>query len=131
MEIFLNVHREHRMRRLLSVVVAASCIMIIGDNGEAEASSRQEGAASFYSHGKRTANGERFNPAGLTAAHRSLPFGTKVKVTHRKSGKSVVVRINDRGPFTKKRIIDVSHGAAKQLGMISAGVAQVVVEVVN
>ena len=119
------------MRGLYSVVAALSCVMIIGAHGGAQASSRQEGTASFYFHGKRTANGERFNPQGLTAAHRSLPFGTKVKVTHRRSGKSVVVRINDRGPFAKKRIIDVSHGAAKRLGMVSAGVAPVIVEVLN
>lgn len=87
--------------------------------------------ASYYSHGSRTANGERFNPNALTAAHRTLPFGTKVRVTHRKSGRSVVVRINDRGPFAKKRIIDVSRGAARALGMIRSGVARVVVEVVN
>jgi rare lipoprotein A len=119
------------MKRLFSFVAALSCALVIGGHLEASASSRQEGTASFYRHGKRTANGERFNPRGLTAAHRSLPFGTRVKVTHRKNGKSVIVRINDRGPFAKRRIIDLSHGAAQQLGMLNSGVAPVIVEVVN
>jgi len=91
--------------------------------GQADAA--QTGKASYYKHGARTANGERFNPNGYTAAHRTLPFGTKVLVTNVKTGKSVIVRINDRGPFIKSRIIDVSYGAAKVLGMTGAGVATV------
>ncbi len=87
------------------------------------------GFASFYKHGSRTANGERFNPMGLTAAHRSLPFGTRVKVTNMKTGKSVVVRINDRGPFIKNRVIDLSLGAAKVVGLNRSGVAKVQVVV--
>ena len=74
------------------------------------------GQASFYSYDQPTASGERFNPGALTAAHRTLPFGTKVRVTDVKSRKSVVVRINDRGPFIKGRIIDLSKGAAGALG---------------
>jgi rare lipoprotein A len=83
----------------------------------------QSGGASWYGHGSRTASGERFNPGGMTAAHRSLPFGTRVKVVHKGTGRSVVVRINDRGPFTRGRIIDLSRGSARALGM--GGVAQV------
>ena len=83
------------------------------------------GYASYYKSGKRTANGERFNPMALTAAHRSLPFGTRVEVTNVKSGKSVVVRINDRGPFIKGRVIDLSLGAAKVVGLNRSGVAKV------
>lgn len=83
----------------------------------------QTGGASWYGHGSRTASGERFNTGGLTAAHRSLPFGTRVKVVHKGTGRSVVVRINDRGPFVRGRIIDLSKGAARALGM--GGVAQV------
>ena len=83
----------------------------------------QSGGASWYGHGSRTASGERFNPGGMTAAHRSLPFGTRVKVVHRGTGRSVVVRINDRGPFVRGRIIDLSRGASRALGM--GGVAQV------
>lgn len=93
------------------------------------------GMASYYSYEgsahRRTANGERFNPHQLTAAHRSLPFGTKVRVTNTRNGRSVVVRINDRGPFIGGRIIDVSLGAAKQIGMISSGVAMVQLEVLQ
>lgn len=70
------------------------------------------------------------NPAKLTAAHRSLPFGTKLKVTNKRNGKSVVVRINDRGPFIKGRVIDVSKAAAKDIGMVSSGTAQVCYQVI-
>jgi rare lipoprotein A len=69
--------------------------------------------------GKRTASGERFNPAGLTAAHRSLPFGTCLRVGNPKTGRSVSVRVNDRGPFTKGVSLDLSHGAARAIGMYS------------
>ncbi|GEP02417.1 lipoprotein A [Methylobacterium oxalidis] len=79
--------------------------------------SAQSGAASWYGSGSRTANGERFNPNGLTAAHRSLPFGTRVRVADARTGRSVVVRINDRGPFVRGRIIDLSRGSARALGM--------------
>lgn len=89
------------------------------------------GMASYYKHGKRTANGERFNPHGLTAAHRTLPFGTRVKVTNLKTGKSVVVRINDRGPFIRGRIIDLALGAAKVVGLHRSGVARVSLAVLN
>ena len=68
--------------------------------------------ASFYKHGSRTASGEKFNPGELTAAHRTLPFGTKVRVTNVATGKTVTVRVNDRGPFIDGRVIDVSHAAA-------------------
>lgn len=83
------------------------------------------GWASYYKSGKRTANGERFNPNGMTAAHRKLPFGTKVRVTNLKTGKSIVVRINDRGPFIKNRVIDLSLGAAKVVGLTRSGIAKV------
>jgi len=91
---------------------------------QAEAAA-QTGKASYYKHGKRTASGERFDPHGYTAAHRTLPFGTRVLVTNVKTGKSVIVRVNDRGPFIKSRIIDVSYGAAKVLGITATGVATV------
>jgi len=86
----------------------------------------QLGRASWYSMPQnRTANGERMNPNDLTAAHRSLPFGTRVLVENLFNGKSVVVRINDRGPFTGGRIIDLSRAAAANIGMIGSGVAKV------
>ncbi len=83
--------------------------------------SAQCGSASWYALHSKTANGERMNPAAMTAAHRTLPFGTKVRVTNQRNGKSVVVRINDRGPFIKGRVIDLSKAAAAQLGFISSG----------
>ena len=84
------------------------------------------GQASYYSHGQRTASGERFNPAGFTAAHRTLPFGTRVVVTNLRTNKHVVVRINDRGPFVRGRIIDLMPAAARALGM--AGLAHITLE---
>ena len=89
------------------------------------------GVASYYKSGKQTANGERFNPNGLTAAHRTLPFGTKVRVTNMRNGKSVVVRINDRGPFIPGRVIDLSLGAAKLVEMTTSGVAKVTYSILN
>jgi len=89
------------------------------------ADAAQTGMASYYKHGARTANGERFDPHGYTAAHRTLPFGTRVLVTNLRNGKSVIVRINDRGPFTKGRVIDLSLGAAKVVGLTKSGVAKV------
>ncbi len=93
-----------------------------------------KGMASYYGYdgsGSQTASGERFNPEGMTAAHRSLPLGTKVRVTNTHNGRSVVVRINDRGPYIRGRIIDLSAGAARLLGMISSGVAPVRIEVLG
>lgn len=81
----------------------------------------QCGRASWYALHSKTASGERMNPAAMTAAHRSLPFGTKVKVTNQNNGRSVVVRINDRGPFIRGRMLDLSLAAAKQLGFIASG----------
>jgi len=92
------------------------------------------GVASFYGYdgsGTQTASGQRFNPEGMTAAHRSLPFGTKVRVTNTHNGRSVVLRINDRGPYIRGRIIDVSAGAARILGMMGSGVAPVHIEVLG
>jgi len=81
----------------------------------------QCGKASWYALTSRTASGERMNPAALTAAHRTLPFGTKVRVTNSRNGKSVIVRINDRGPFIRGRILDLSKAAARQLDFVGAG----------
>jgi rare lipoprotein A len=90
----------------------------------------QSGIASVYSYKSgKTASGARAHPAGLTAAHRTLPFGTKVRVTNRRNGRSVVVRINDRGPFVRGRVIDVTPAAARALGF--SGLAPVVVAVVD
>jgi rare lipoprotein A len=88
----------------------------------------QRGQASWYGpgfHGRRTASGERFNSYDMTAAHRSLPFGTRLRVVNETNGRSVVVRVNDRGPFAHRRIIDLAKGPAQELGLTSAGTAYV------
>jgi len=92
------------------------------------------GVASYYGkqyHGRKTASGERFNMHELTAAHRTLPFGTNLRVTNLANDRSVVVRVNDRGPFKRDRILDVSLEAARQLQMIAAGTARVRIEALN
>lgn len=97
----------------------------------AQQSGVQLGLASWYGgrhHGGPTASGERFDKRAMTAAHRTLKFQTRVRVTNRNNGRSVIVRINDRGPFVRGRIIDVSEAAAEQLGMKAAGVVPVKVE---
>ena len=94
----------------------------------AGASFAQCGGASWYALTSRTASGERMNPDAMTAAHKSLPFGTKVRVTDETSGNSVVVTINDRGPFVKGRIIDLSRAAAGQLGFRNKGHTNVCLE---
>ena len=86
------------------------------------------GVASFYGQGEVTATGERFDPTAMTAAHRTLPFGTRVRVTRLDTGNSVVVRINDRGPFKPGRVIDLSERAAENLGMTGIGVTPVRLE---
>ncbi|MBD3730298.1 MAG: septal ring lytic transglycosylase RlpA family protein [Sphingomonadales bacterium] len=90
--------------------------------------------ASYYGRafaGRRTASGESFDPGQLTAAHRTLPFGSKVRVTSQASGRSVIVRINDRGPFSRGRVIDLSRAAAEQIGLIGPGHGQVTLELVE
>ena len=89
------------------------------------------GMASYYGNesGSRTASGQRFNQHAMTAAHRSLPFGTKLRVTH--GGQSVIVTINDRGPFIRGRVLDLSTGAARAIGLTGAGVGRVTAEVVS
>lgn len=94
----------------------------------------QKGKASWYGskfHGEHTASGERFNMYAMTAAHKSLPIGTYVEVTRLRNGRSIIVRINDRGPFLSGRIIDLSYKAARELGIIKKGVASVRIEAVQ
>jgi rare lipoprotein A len=94
------------------------------------AASAQTGIASVYAYsGERTANGERASPSGLTAAHKTLPLGTMVRVTNQRNGRSVVVRINDRGPYVRGRIIDLTPAGARAIGM--DGLANVTVDVVG
>ncbi|MHC1946527.1 septal ring lytic transglycosylase RlpA family protein [Bradyrhizobium sp. UFLA06-06] len=89
------------------------------------------GVASFYSEEQPTASGEKFDGRELTAAHPTLPFGTRLRVTDVKSGRSVTVRVNDRGPYVPGRIVDVSHSAAQSLGMIGKGITNVRLDVVQ
>ena len=94
----------------------------------------ERGKASYYAkrfHGRKTANGERFDVNDMTAAHRRLPFGSRVRVTNLKNGRSVVVRINDRGPFARGRVIDLSPAAARRIDMIKAGIVPVEVEILS
>ncbi|WP_428429785.1 septal ring lytic transglycosylase RlpA family protein [Pararhizobium sp.] len=89
------------------------------------------GGASWYALTSRTASGERMNASYLTAAHRNLRFGTKVAVTNKRNGKTVVVRINDRGPFIRGRVLDLSKAAASHIGMVSSGTASICYRVVS
>jgi rare lipoprotein A len=100
----------------------------ISQNKIATGASLQKGTASWYGpgfHGRRTASGERFNSGAMTAAHRFLPFGTKLRVVNENNGRSVVVRVNDRGPFARNRIIDLAKGPAQELGLTSSGTGYV------
>jgi rare lipoprotein A len=89
-----------------------------------------QGLASFYTEGTQTANGEKFDTNELTAAHRTLPFGTRLRVTSVATGRSVTVRVNDRGPFVAGRVVDVSYSAARTLGMVGGGITKVRLDVV-
>jgi rare lipoprotein A len=117
--------------RVKAIGLGIAAIAALGlHSGTAEAGS-QCGGASWYKMGSRTASGERMDAGDLAAAHRTLPFGTRVKVENLGNGRAVVVRINDRGPFVRGRVIDVTRGAAERLGMIHSGVARVKVTVVD
>lgn len=133
--------RAHR----LAVGVAAALLALGGmtgcahvggpyDPGGAGVASAQEGIASWYGkdwHGRLTASGEVFNMYDYTAAHRTLPFQTRVRVTLLSTGRSVVVRINDRGPFVQGRLIDLSMAAARRIGLLDSGLAKVRIEVLK
>src|SRR4051794_16955062 len=116
-----------RPSRLLAIAATVlGCALGATSAAAEDAKPIQHGAASWYGpgfHGKRTANGEKFNTHELTAAHKTLPFGTEVRVTNERTGRSVVVRINDRGPYAHGRVIDLSKAAAEAVGI--AGVGQV------
>ncbi|RYG87751.1 MAG: septal ring lytic transglycosylase RlpA family protein [Alphaproteobacteria bacterium] len=111
-----------------NIVVVAALVGVLASTTGAFAGD-QCGGASWYSlPGNRTASGDRMNPSAMTAAHKSLPFGTKVRVVDQRSGKSISVTINDRGPFVKGRIIDLSKAAATKLGFRNAGHTKVCIE---
>ncbi|WP_445936960.1 septal ring lytic transglycosylase RlpA family protein [Pseudomonas sp.] len=118
--------------RLLLIAITSLLLSACTSQGQVDPHGyHAEGQASYYGarhHGNKTASGERFDQNALTAAHRSLPFGSRVQVTNLRNDKTVVVRINDRGPYAKKRIIDLSQKAAEQLDMLRDGVVPVRVE---
>ena len=118
-----------RRRGLLAFAVLA----LVLPYGAAQAGA-QEGTVSWYGgkfHQRKTASGEIFDARGMTMAHPTLPFGTKVRVTNLRNGRSVVVRVNDRGPFIGHRIADVSQAAAETLGMLKRGVAKARIEILG
>jgi rare lipoprotein A len=128
--------RLHRSAALLALVAACARAPLAPAPTPPEEAPRrapaQDGVASYYGAnfaGRRTASGERFDPRKLTAAHRELPFGTRVRVTNLANGRSVTVRINDRGPFAGGRLVDLSWEAARELDMLRSGVARVRLEV--
>ena len=114
-----------QLRKILSATLIATTPFAAQATADADLGS---GHASYYGNelaGRRTASGEMFNPSDFTAAHRTVAFGTRVKVTHLGNGREVIVRVNDRGPWGRGRIIDLSYAAAKELGMHRSGTAQV------
>lgn len=116
------------------LLVLAGCGSTPKSGGSVSSGHSESGMASYYGnefHGRKTANGERFDQGKLTAAHRTMPFGTRVRVTNTQNGKSVVVRINDRGPFAKGRVIDLSSSAFKSIAYLGAGVVPVRVQVID
>jgi rare lipoprotein A len=130
----------NRLRRLLGG--ASPISEIIGEPGKKSSRRVQQagvrgqiqGIASWYGpgfHGRRSASGERFNQNELTAAHKTLPFGTQVRVTNLNNGRSVTVRINDRGPYSGRRVLDLSAEAARQIGMMGTGTAPVKIDVLS
>ncbi|MFH0902991.1 MAG: septal ring lytic transglycosylase RlpA family protein [Pseudomonadota bacterium] len=123
-----------RSRPFLGVLLLACVCHACGSVAHLRVGSTLQGKASWYGerhHGRRTASGESFDMRAMTAAHRALPFGTRVRVTNNTNGRTVIVRINDRGPFRSGFVIDLSRAAAARLGMIAQGVAEVVIEVVS
>ena len=133
-EFFQIAQKDPPMKRLLGACALLSLLAGCASHDIDPRGYDQTGTASYYGarhHGKRTASGEPFDQHGLTAAHRQLPFGTRVLVTNLSNNKSVVVRINDRGPHTRGRLIDLSRQAAEQLGMLRSGTAKVRVQGMN
>ncbi len=138
-----QVHLRFSALVLLAVLLLAGCsgtarftsdkesgrVVFRGKSQEATGTSTEfAGVASYYGpkfHGRKTASGETFDMYQYTAAHRALPFGTRIRVTNQNNGKTVVVRVNDRGPFVKNRILDLSYAAAKEIDLVTAGTAQI------
>ncbi len=120
--------------KLTKVFFTLATILALFTLSTLSLSAQTQGKASYYSnrlHGRRVSDGTRYHKDSLTCAHRTLPFGTLLKVTNKANGKEVVVKVNDRGPFLKGRVVDLSMAAARELGMVSSGVASVTVEQVG
>ena len=120
---------EQPRRQVASVVRRTPAPEV--SESQVKAGGKSHGIASFYSQGTKTASGEKFDPNELTAAHPTLPFGTRLRVTNQHTGRSVTVRVNDRGPYVPGRVVDVSYSAAQELGMVGRGVAPVKLDVVQ
>ncbi|WP_375262295.1 septal ring lytic transglycosylase RlpA family protein [Palleronia sp.] len=125
-----------KLKSMLRPAVAAACLLamapIASAHDDTGTTQTLQGMASWYGpgfQGRPTANGEAFDMNDLTAAHRSLPFGTRVRVTNEATDESVVVRINDRGPYAHNRVIDLSKEAAEDIGIVANGVGRVTIEV--
>lgn len=120
-------------RKIHLAILAIVAVPVLAQAGDSR-NLVGEGMASYYGNefaGSRTASGERFDPSEMTAAHRTLAFNSRVAVTNLDNGKEVVVRINDRGPWGKGRVIDISHAAAKEIGMHRSGTARVRLELLD
>jgi rare lipoprotein A len=128
-----SLERNRKISSVINrrVVVAKKHTPFKSDKNAAETQVASNGVASFYTEGTKTANGEKFDTHELTAAHRTLPFGTRLRVTNVATGKTVTVRVNDRGPFIPGRVVDVSYAAAETLGMVDGGIAKVKLDVVQ
>jgi rare lipoprotein A len=122
------------IRSALAATMTTACADTYARLLQESANSPQAGMASYYAdsfHGRRTASGARYDRNGFSAAHRTLPLGTQVRVTDIRSGEDVVVKINDRGPFVRGRVIDLSRAAASEIGLTRKGVAEVRLEVLS
>jgi rare lipoprotein A len=127
----LEQHRTTSFVTNRRVAVTRKHTPFASHKNAAETEVASQGLASFYTEGTQTANGEKFDTNELTAAHPTLPFGTRLRVTSVATGRSVTVRVNDRGPFVPGRVVDVSYSAARTLGMVGGGVAKVKLDVVQ
>jgi rare lipoprotein A len=127
---FVSGNRQASLPQHRTVAVTTHRSVVFAKK-PAETKTVSQGLASFYTEGTRTANGEKFDTHDLTAAHPTLPFGTRLRVTNVASGRSVTVRVNDRGPYVAGRVVDVSYSAANALGMVGQGVAKVKLDVVQ
>ncbi len=124
------------MKKTLVSSALIAALLLIGTEASAAspAGKAQAGMASYYHdrfNGRRTASGARYNKGDLSAAHKTLPLGTRVRVTDSHSGRSVVVRINDRGPYARGRVIDLSRAAASEIGLVGKGVGRVTLEILK